>query len=114
MQQEPHSEDWLQRRWPANSANRSRQLVRRFSSLCQQRLEGDCVGHAIRALTDVDPTATVLSTDGIGAYDHVLRSAMMSKLHDVPCFGGLLPFVRTTYAQPTEYLWEDAAGCDTS
>ena len=37
----------------------------------------------------------------------------LSKLHDVPCLRGLLPFVRATYAQPTEYLWEDAAGCDT-
>ena len=34
----------------------------------------------------------------------------MSKLHDVPCLRGLLPFVRATHAQPTEYLWEDAAG----
>ena len=33
---------------------------------------------------------------------------MMSKLHDVPCLRGL--FVRATYAQPAEYLWEDAAG----
>ena len=32
----PHSEDW-ERRWPAtNSANRLRQLVRRFSSFCQR------------------------------------------------------------------------------
>ena len=33
----------------------------------------DCVGHAIRAL-DADPQCTVLSIDGVGAYDHVLRS----------------------------------------
>ena len=95
----------------------ARQFSKRVEATCvpfqfalSTRAGTDCVGHAIRALTDADPTATVLSMDGIGAYDHVLRSAMMSKLHDVPCLRGLLPFVRATYAQPTEYLWEDAAG----
>ena len=40
----------------------------------------DCVGHMIRAITDADPTATVLKVDGIGAYDHVLRAAMLGRL----------------------------------
>ena len=31
-----------------------------------------CVGHAIRAMTDANPECTVLSIDGVGAYDHVL------------------------------------------
>ena len=44
----------------------------------------DCVSHAIRLMTDTDHETTVLSIDGIGAYDHVLRSAMMAKLHGVP------------------------------
>ena len=44
------------------------------------------------------------------AYDHVLRSAMMSKLHTVPELRGLLPFVRSTYAHPTSYRWQDAVG----
>ena len=70
-----------------------------FQFALSTRAGTDCVGHAIRALTDADLTATVLSIDGIGAYDHVLRSAMMSKLFDVPCLRGLLPFVRATYAQ---------------
>ena len=39
----------------------------------------DFVGHAIRAATDADHEATVLSIDGVGAYDHVHRSAMLSK-----------------------------------
>ena len=37
-------------------------------------------GHAVRFATDADPEATVLSVDGVGAYDHVSQSSMMSKL----------------------------------
>ena len=39
----------------------------------------DCVGHAVRIAIDSDPRATVLSCGGIGACDHVLRSAMLGK-----------------------------------
>ena len=105
LQQELHSKDWLHRHWPANSAT-----CAPFQFALSTRAGRDCVGHGIRALTDADPTATVLSIDGIGEYDHVLRSAMMSKLHAVPCLRGLLPFIRATHAQPTEFLWEDSAG----
>ena len=61
-------------------------------------------------MTDANPNATILSEDGIGAYDHVLRSAMMCKFHSVPGLRGLLPFVRSTYAHPTSYRWQDAVG----
>ena len=54
--------------------------------------------------------ATVLSIDGIGAYDHVHRSAMLKKVHSVPGLRGMLPFVRATYAEPTTYMWRDQAG----
>ena len=59
----------------------------------------DCVGHAIRAITDSHPLATVQSIDGIGAFDHVLRSAMLSKLMEVPQLQELIPFVRSVYAR---------------
>ena len=73
-----------------------------FQFALSTRAGVDCVGHAVRAATDADPRATVLSIDGIGAYDHVLRSAMMSKkLLDVPGLQGLLPFVRNSYAAPS-------------
>ena len=55
-------------------------------------------GAVIRALTDANPTATVLSVDGIGAYDHVFRGAMLSKLLSEPALHGLLPFVRAMYS----------------
>ena len=45
-----------------------------FQFALSTRAGVDCVGHAVRAATDADPRATVLSIDGIGAYDHVLRA----------------------------------------
>ena len=62
-------------------------LARQFGRIVEQecapfqfalstRAGTDCVGHAIRAMTDLNSRATVLSVDGIGAYDHVLRSSM--------------------------------------
>ena len=42
----------------------------------------DCVGHAVRAVTDHDPEMTVLSIDGMGAYDNMYRSSI--KMHEVP------------------------------
>ena len=53
----------------------------------------DCVGHAVRAATDAHPMTTVLSVDGIGAYDHVYCVAMMSELLEVPSLRHLLSFV---------------------
>ena len=74
------------------------------------RVGTDCVGHAIRAFTDADPSCTVLSIDGVGAYDHVFRSSFLAKLHSVPSLQGLLLFVRSVYARPTTYVWEDGTG----
>ena len=44
----------------------------------------DCVGHKLRAVTDLDAAATVLNVDGIGACDHVSRSAMLERLSRMP------------------------------
>ena len=38
----------------------------------------DCVGHTIRAATDDNPRMIVLSVDGVGAHDHVLRATILS------------------------------------
>ena len=43
--------------------------------------------------SEADAEATVLSIDGIGAYDHVHRSAMLNKLLEIPG-------VRATTASP--------------
>ena len=70
-----------------------------FQFALSTRAGTDCVGHAIWAVTDANPMCTVLSIDGIGAYDHVYRSAMLAKLHEVPSLQGLLPIPRVTFGK---------------
>ena len=49
--------------------------------------------HALTAAVELG--ATVLSVDGVGAFDTVSRKAML---------------VRQFYASPSEFVWHDAAG----
>ena len=58
----------------------------------------DCVGHAIRLATDLDARLTVLSINGVGAYDHVLLQAILSGLNAAREVRAILPFVRMAYA----------------
>ena len=48
----------------------------------------ECVPHILQSVTDVDSSATVISIDGVGAYDLTSRNGMLE--------GGdqILPFVR--------------------
>ena len=52
----------------------------------------ECVSHALQALTDLDPEATILSLNGISAYDMISRRAMLMGLFcseltvEVRCF----------------------------
>ena len=81
-----------------------------FQFALSTRAGTDCVGHAVRAMTDLDPRLTVLSIDGIGAYDHVFRSAFLEKLLEVEPLRPLLPFVRSVYSEISEYHWVDDEG----
>ena len=40
----------------------------------------ECVAHIAQAMTDLDPTTTLLSVDGIGAFDLISREAMLQGL----------------------------------
>ena len=64
----------------------------------------DCVGHAIRVATELNPQLTVLSIDGVD------RASMLEKLVEVPGLRGLLPFVKTVYSSASTYVWADAEG----
>ena len=80
-----------------------------FQYALSTRAGTDCVGHLLRASTDRDPTSTVLSVDGIGAYDHVLRSAM-GRLLQMPAARAILPFVRLSCGAPSSHTWVDGEG----
>ena len=64
-----------------------------FQFALQTRAGTDAVGQALRLLTDLHPERVVISLDGIGAYDHVLRTAMPSRLARMPTASSMLPFV---------------------
>ena len=81
-----------------------------YQSDLSTRAGTDCAGHATRAFSDADPQCTVLSIDGVGAYDHLLRSSFLQKLHTLPSLQGLLPFVRSVHARSITYVWEDGTG----
>ena len=92
-------DDWSQRHKHDSSAK----TCAPFQFALSTRAGVDCVGHAVRVATDANPEATVMSIDGIAAYDHVHRSAKMGKLLRVPGLQCLLPFVRATYGSgPTQ------------
>ena len=57
-------------------------------------------GAFLQAATDADPQATILSVDGIRAYDQVLRSTIFERLMNMPTAQAMLPFVRLSYGTP--------------
>ena len=67
----------------------------------------ECIAHALQGLCDVDPNATIVSIDGIGAIDQISRTAMLEELMNVEGGGQAIPFVRSFYGSPSSYMWED-------
>ena len=62
-----------------------------------------------------DGDNVVSSLDGIGAYDHVHRSAYFAELRADPELGRMLPFVRLWYGSQSPRSgvdWSDDAGID--
>ena len=70
----------------------------------------ESVAHILQSLTDQDERATIVSINGVGAYDPISRNAMLEGLARVPEGDRLLPFVRHFYGSPSADLWEDEAG----
>lgn len=66
--------------------------------------------HALTTATQTNPTSTILSIDGIGAYDTISRTSMLEGLRRIPEANQCLPFVRLWYAQPSQYVWHDTQG----
>ena len=81
-----------------------------FQFALSTRAGTDAVGQALRLLSDRDPNMVIVSLDGIGAFDHVRRSAFMQKLLDVPSLHALIPFVRMWYDRLSCFLWTDDDG----
>ena len=67
-----------------------------------------CTRHQL--LTELDPRATVLSVDGVGAFDFNACVAMLDGLLIVDGGDYVLPFVLQFYSERSQYLWEDDTG----
>ena len=74
-------------------------------------MQCECIARALRVLTEADPEATVLSIDGVSAFDLVSRAAMLRGLHSVVVGSEALPFQRMFHGQLSVYLMEDEEGC---
>ena len=60
----------------------------------------ECVPHILQALSDRDPEATIMSIDGIGAFDLISRNAVLEVLLRMEHGDQILP----------TNLWEDEMG----
>ena len=81
-----------------------------FQFALNTRAGCECVSHVLQTLLEMDENTTLLSVDGVGAFDLISRKAMMEGLLDMPNGDKLLPFVRLFYGSPSTFLWEDEMG----
>ena len=70
----------------------------------------EAVVRALTLSTELNRNHTIISVDGIGAYDHMSKSSMLSALAEVPEANRCLPFVQLFHTNPSQYVWYDANG----
>ena len=70
----------------------------------------ECVSHALQTLCEANPETTLVSIDGVSAFDSISREAMLRGLLEVVDGEKALPFVRLFFGKPSQYLWEDDSG----
>ena len=87
-----------------------RQACQPHQFALSSRVGTDTIVHALAAAADLHPDNTILSVDGIGAYDTISRSSMLQGLHDVDGANTCLPFVRQFYGRASQYVWHDSTG----
>ncbi len=67
----------------------------------------ESVAHALQACTALQDDTTILSIDGISAFDSISRSAMLEGLNSLPEARASLKYVRFFYGRESENLWND-------
>ena len=93
--------------WLNKCRRRSRIQLQPFQYALKTKSGCECVSHILQALTESSPRCTVMSVDGVGAFDLVSRNAMLRGLMSLR--GRLLPFADVP-CQPSVFLWEDEIG----
>ena len=89
---------------PSGAATAPFQCALSTRSGCQ------CIAHALQAVTELVPEATITTIDGISAFESMSRRAILLGLDRVAGGRQALPFVRLFHSEPSAYLWEDDAG----
>ena len=74
------------------------------------RAGSEALVHSFQLATGADPTLIILSVDGIGAYDHVSRTTMLTALRQTAKANQALPFARMFCSTPSTYIWTDQPG----
>ena len=81
-----------------------------FQCALSTRVGCECIAHVIQTLTGIDEEATVVSIDGVGAFDLISRNAMLQALLEIDGGDQIMPFVRQLYGRPSTHLSEDEMG----
>ena len=81
-----------------------------FQYSLSTRAGTDCVARVVRSSMELGPRNTFLSIDGIGAFDHIKRKAMLEALYTNSELAPLLPFVRLFCGKDSTYVSSDDAG----
>ena len=81
-----------------------------FQHALSTRAGCESITHIVQTATDYDARATVLSIDGVGAFDLISCRAIMTALHRMPDGDSNLPFVLPFHGRPSTHLWEDENG----
>ena len=81
-----------------------------FQFALSTKAGAEALVRVVRAATESDAQTTILSVDGMGAYDHISRQSMLSALASRPDLAGVLPFASMFYGSPSTYLFYDERG----
>ena len=84
-----------------------------FQCALTTRAGVECIAHVVQTLTDLDHQATVLSVDGVGAFDLISRAAMSEGLLGMEGGDAVLPFVAHSTAPPRHIFGRTSLGCPT-
>ena len=113
-------EDWFRERLRKQIGKAVERATAPHQCALSTRAWSECIAHVFQGPCEQNPQATVISIDGLGAFDQISRAAMLDGLLNVAHCGAVLPFVRNCgavlpfvrnfYGAPSSYLWGDRAG----
>ena len=77
--------------WAISSEGDVEKASKPFQFALCTRAGCECVSHVLQTLSELDENTTLLSVDGVGAFDLISGKAMMEGLLDIPNLDKLIP-----------------------